>query len=152
MTKSYHFFPLCALGLLLACCAETPLSRISQHPDTFAKVAKEYKPLVESGSICAGMTPDAVYLAWGAPSSVVEGQMSNKFAMRWIYNSLEAVHTTSVMSPFLRPYGPGPYYMGRGPYGPYGPPAAWADIAYVPVNVGYVLFANGKVTAWERRK
>ena len=43
----------------------------------------------------------------------------------------------------------GPYW-GPGFYRPYYP--YYNDVTYVPVNTGYVLFINGKVQSWERRR
>ena len=41
-------------------------------------------------------------------------------------------------------------YKRQGFYRPYYP--YYNDVTYVPVNTGYVLFINGKVQSWERRR
>ena len=77
-----------------------------------------------------------------------EGNLNGKSATRWIYSSLQPVYTPPP-SFWAGPYWGGPYW-GPGFYRPYYP--YYNDVTYVPVNTGYVLFINGKVQSWERRR
>ena len=115
-------FTTLSAALCLASCVSTPASRIQKNP--------------------------AVFLAWGDPSAVAEGHLNGKSATRWIYSSLQPVYTPPP-SFWAGPYWGGPYW-GPGFYRPYYP--YYNDVTYVPVNTGYVLFINGKVQSWERRR
>ena len=142
-------FTTLAAALSLASCVSTPASRIQKNPVLFNSLPPAQKALVETGQIVEGMTPPAVFLAWGDPSAVAEGNLNGKPATRWIYSSLQPVYTPPP-SFWYGPYWGGPYWGGAGFYSPYYP--YYNDVTYVPVNTGYVLFINGKVKSWERRR
>ena len=141
-------FTTLSAALSLASCVSTPASRIQKNPALFNSLPPSQKTLVESGQIAEGMSPPAVFLAWGDPSAVAEGNLNGKSATRWIYTSLQPVYTPPP-SFWAGPYWGGPYW-GPGFYRPYYP--YYNDVTYVPVNTGYVLFINGKVQSWERRR
>ena len=141
-------FTTLSAALSLASCVSTPASRIQKNPALFNSLPPSQKTLVESGQIAEGMSPPAVFLAWGDPSAVAEGHLNGKSATRWIYSSLQPVYTPPP-SFWAGPYWGGPYW-GPGFYRPYYP--YYNDVTYVPVNTGYVLFINGKVQSWERRR
>lgn len=127
--------------LMVSCQVPTPSSRIAENPAMFTSLPAEQQPLVRQGRICEGMKPDAVFLAWGKPNGpVVESQQNGRKVTRWVYNGYEPV---TVMNEGMYPY--------CGPYGWY--PYAYPSIstAYVPRNVAWVEFVNGKVTAWSRQ-
>lgn len=126
--------------LLVSCQTPTPASRIEEHPAMFNHLPAEQQALVRQGRLCEGMKPDAVFLAWGKPNApVVESQRNGRNVTRWLYNGYEPV---TVMNAGVYPY--------CGPHGWY--PCAYPSIstAYVPRNVAWVEFVNGKVTAWSR--
>lgn len=133
----------CAAILLSACSSVTPATRIEENPAVFAALSPQEKTLVQKGEIAEGMSPDAVYLAWGAPNnSPFYGEKDGKKFTKWVYSALMPV------------YNPTPMFWGGsywGPRGWYGGSAMWNDVSYVPVNVAYVLFENDKVTAWEAK-
>lgn len=139
-----------AATLCLVSCASTPASRIQKHPALFNSLPQTEQNLVQTGQIAEGMAPPAVFLAWGDPSAVSEGNLNGKSATRWIYSSLEPVYTTPPGAFWYGPYWGGGPYGRTGLYAPYYP--YYNDITYVPVNTGYVLFINGKVESWERRR
>lgn len=141
-------FTTLAAALSLASCVSTPASRIQKNPALFNSLPPSQKTLVEAGQIAEGMSPPAVFLAWGDPSAVAEGNLNGKSATRWIYSSLQPVYTPPP-SFWAGPYWGGPYW-GPGFYRPYYP--YYNDVTYVPVDTGYVLFINGKVKSWERRR
>lgn len=144
MTK-YLSCLISAAALLLASCASTPASRIADNAELYYKLSPEHRALVEQGRIDKGMPPSAVFLAWGHPSSVSQGDMNGQNYTRWIYTQLQPVVTPG----FGMGYWGGPGYWGhRG--------GAWGggyydDVTYIPVDAGYVLFKKDVVDSWEKR-
>ncbi|MCX6866498.1 MAG: hypothetical protein NTV46_09825 [Verrucomicrobia bacterium] len=142
---------LLSLGLMLASCVpSTPQTRIQQEPRKFANLSARHKALVQQGQITRGMTPDAVYLAWNAPSRSFQGSKDGNMTERWDYASSYPVQVTN----FYGSYGYG--YGGYGHHGHHrysgvgfgiGP-----EIAYVPYRIASVWFVNNRVDAWERAK
>lgn len=136
-----------ALILAVTACSSTqlPSERISQNPAGFYSLPAKYQPVVLSGNITEGMSPQAVYYAWGSPSIVSEGKDGRKTLLRWVYQTQQAV-----LSPAPR------FYTGMG-WGGYGC-RSWMgnsfgvgnDLMYVPVNTAHVLFENDKVKSWEK--
>lgn len=118
----------------------TPAERIAENPVVFNTLPPNQKVLVQQGRICNGMTPDAVLLAWG-PSDLppVLGEKNGHKIERWVYRDYESVMVVPNMPPCV--------------YGPCG----WADpfypttgTAFIPRDVAYVEFTDGKVSSWER--
>lgn len=136
-------------GLLLVSCApSTPQGRIQQDPGKFAALSEKHQSLVQQGQISRGMPPDAVYLAWGAPSRVFHGSKGTKATERWDYAASRPVYTTGFYGSYG--YGPHPFhhrygYSGLG-FG-MGP-----EVAYIPYRVASVWFVNHRVDAWERAR
>lgn len=143
MVRIMLTFLMTGVLLLLSSCASTPASRIQKNPQIFQSLSTQDQALVMSGQIAQGMQPSAVYLAWGSPSSSIDGNLNGKSSVRWLYSDLQPV------------YHPTPYWGNCGYWDPYynryNPYYYPYDITYVPINVGYVLFSKGKVTAWEKR-
>lgn len=102
-------FTTLSAALSLASCVSTPASRIQKNPALFNSLPPSQKTLVESGQIAEGMSPPAVFLAWGDPSAVAEGNLNGKSATRWIYSSLQPVYTPPPLS--------GPAHTGAVPTG-----------------------------------
>jgi len=126
----------------MACQTPTPASRIAGNQLVYQSLPAKQQELVRQGIICEGMSPDAVFLAWGSPNSApYVGQKNGKSVVRWEYSAMEPVTVANGWtSPYWGPYGwYGPYYGGG------------FSTAYVPRNVGFVEFTNGKVTSWESR-
>jgi hypothetical protein len=82
--------------------------------------------LVSQGQIRAGMTMDAVWLAWGKPDQKIPNNMDGRATETWVYLRYETP----------------PSYGGPYSYGPF-------DWTYIPpkfVNPSRgVTFANGRV-------
>lgn len=129
------------IGLSLAACqTPTPANRIAEHPAMFQSLPAEQQTLVQQGQICQGMKADAVFLAWGRPDTQSEeGQKNGKHVIRWIYKGYDPVTVIND-----NPY---PYW---GPYGWYGGPDT--STVFIPKNVAYVEFVNGKVSSWMKQK
>jgi hypothetical protein len=141
------------LGLLAVSCApSTPQTRIQQSPAKFESLSAKHRALVERGEITPGMSTDAVYLAWGAPSNTFQGSKGGKATERWDYSGTTPVPVRGFYNDFY----------GVGPYGPYGRPGRYGysglaygvgpDFAYVPYQIASVLFINQKVDSWEKAR
>lgn len=128
-----------AAALVLgACTTPSPQTRIADNPQLFAALSPAHKELVSQGRIDRGMSPEAVFLAWGRASSVYEGSRGNTPILRWDYAGSRPVETMSVF---------GGYGYGRfGRYGFGGGP----EVAFVPYRAATVWFENQRVTSWER--
>jgi hypothetical protein len=140
--------PLCALfaGLLLASCVpSTPQTRIQQQPQKFEALGPKHRQLVENGQIERGMSQDAVYLAWGAPSRTFQGSRNNRLTERWDYSGSRPVYSNTFYGSYGRYYGPYRRYgysgIGWGP-----------EVAYIPYRIGSVWFIDNKVDSWERAR
>jgi hypothetical protein len=136
-------------GLLLASCVpSTPQARIERNPGKFAALGAKHQSLVQQGQIARGMPPDAVYLAWGAPSRSFQGYKDGKNTERWDYAGSRPVYTTG----FYGSYGYGPYgYRGRYGYSGFGF-GMGPEVAYIPYRVASVWFVNSRVESWERAR
>jgi hypothetical protein len=135
-----------AAGLLLASCApSTPQARIQQQPEKFQSLSPKHRELVEKGQIDRGMSQDAVYLAWGAPSRTFQGSKNNRLTERWDYAGSRPVYSNTFYGSYGRYYGP---YRGHGYSG-----IGWGpEVAYIPYRIGSVWFIDSKVDAWERAR
>lgn len=144
MTKWISMFFAAAAATLAVSCSPTPASRIAENPDQFYRLERDQRELVKEGRIAKGMPPSAVFLAWGKPDGVADGNIKGKQYLRWIYTTLQPVYSPGWGGGYWGPWGrPG---WGRGYYGSYS-----NDVTYVPVDAGYVLFINGVVDSWEKR-
>ena len=112
-------------ALIFSGCASTG-HRISQHPELYQSLSPTDQALVSQGQIRAGMTMDAVWLAWGKPDQKIPNMMGGRATETWVYLRYETP----------------PSYGGPYPYGPY-------DWTYIPPKFVYpsrgVTFANGRV-------
>lgn len=132
---------LAVCALMVSCTGVTPLDRIESNPAMFRNLSPEHQAMVQRGRICDGMSPDAVFLAWGQPSErPMVGQKNGRSYEKWIYTRLRPVMVS-------RPFWGGSYW---GPWGGwYG--GGGVDTVYVPEQIGDVTFENGRVSSWEAR-
>lgn len=131
--------------LAVSCAPSTPEARIAEKPLAFEKLSREHKELVRRGEIGKGMDMSAVALAWGNPSSRMEGFSGKGRTERWEYIGSQPV----MMNTFYDSYRydrihPHRYARAGGYYG--------TEIVYVPYRKSTVWFVGGKVTEWERLK
>ena len=108
--------------VLAACAAATPGSRVAQAPQLFEALTAPQKQAVLEGRVLEGMTPDAVYLAWGRPDRVTRGSQNGTPFELWRFTELQAIYSSAVQ------VGPD----------------------YVPVTAAVVRFSRNLVIAWER--
>ncbi len=127
-----------AVALLFSACqSPTPQTRIQENPAMYQSLSPADQALVSQGRIQEGMSPQAVFLAWGAPNSQpYVGQKGKTRVERWVYTRLQPV---TVMNNW-----PGPYWGRYGWYYDMGP-----DTAYIPRTTATVTFENEKVVSWE---
>jgi len=73
--------------LLLAGCATTTIeSRKKERVAAYSALTPEEKELVDKGQVKVGMSQDAVYIAWGPPSEILQSQSgSNGVQSIWLY-------------------------------------------------------------------
>src|SRR3989440_12948324 len=70
-------FGIAAGALTLVGCA-TIQTRISLHPEMYQRLSAGDQALVSQGQIRAGMTMDAVWLAWGTPDQKIPVNMGDR--------------------------------------------------------------------------
>lgn len=138
-----------AAFLLSSCAVSTPGSRIAQAPQLFEPLPAAQKEAVMAGQVVEGMTPDAVYLAWGRPDRVTRGSQGGKPFELWRYTELRPIYRSHVSLGYGYGYGYRRYGYHRGYYDPLW--AGWdAGPDYVPVTSAVVRFTRNRVTGWER--
>jgi hypothetical protein len=122
-------FGITAAALILVGC-ETTQTRISQHPEMYQRLSAKDQAFVSQGQIRAGMTMDAVWLAWGAPDQKIPDNMGDRPTETWLYLRYQTPPS----------YG-APYY-----YGPF-------DWSYIPPKFPYAskgaTFSNGRVVLFQ---
>lgn len=151
--KIFFFLPFFALFAASCSSSQTPGSRIAKNPKIFRALELEQQSLVEVGKIQNGMTPAAVFLAWGSPDRKAEGEKDGNRYEQWIYNSLSPVVLQSAWGG--RGWGPGWSVRRSGIAGPGWGPWGWnggigTNVAYIPSASSWVKFINGKVESWQR--
>ena len=116
--------------LILAGCSTTGTiaSRSRQRAAAYAAFTPEVKALVDEGRIAAGMTTNAVYIAWGPPAEVLQGGDQRGSYTTWIYRGSFLEETR--------------YWAGRRyPYVAYD----YEPRTYIR---GEIIFVNGVVQSW----
>ena len=112
MKRSFFFravtFGVAASALTLASCSTTE-TRISRHPEIYQTLPSRDQALVSQGQIRAGMSQNAVWLAWGSPDRKIVGNMRGRPTETWIY-----VNYTTAPYGYGYPYGPYRYGYGYG--------------------------------------
>mgnify|MGYP001003726658 CR=1 FL=1 len=115
--------------LLLTGCAtsSTVISRKQERAAAYSALAPEIRALVDQGQIRRGMSEDAVYIAWGKPSQVLQQEDQRGAVTTWLYHGSYLEETR---------YWP---YRARVPANDY-------DIrSYISAEV---VFQNGAVSNW----
>lgn len=134
--------------LMVSCVPSTPQTRIQLEPGKFEALSGKQRTLVEQGQISRGMPTDAVYLAWGRPSRVLQGSKDGKNTEQWDYAGSRPVYHTNFYGSYGGYYGP---CRGRGYYRGYGI-GFGPEVVYIPYRVASVWFIDGRVDAWERAR
>jgi hypothetical protein len=126
-SQAVRLSALCLLtALLLVGCATSSIeSRKKERAAAYASLAADQKTLVDAGKIQVGMVPDAVYLAWGAPSDILESETPQGHTTVWVYYGTWAEEQR--------------YWIGR-----------HLESDYYPRNYvrAEIVFQNGVVASW----
>jgi hypothetical protein len=73
--------------LAAGCQTSTVESRRAERPSAYEALAPEIRALVDQGQIKVGMNEDAVYIAWGPPSEIVQSETQSGRLTTWLYHS-----------------------------------------------------------------
>ena len=145
--------------LLCATSCTTVETRIQEKPQAYQSLSPSDQALVQQGKIREGMSQDAVYIAWGAPSQHAPGRNRGHIVETWIYDATSA---GDYGGPFLygHPYGygvgygfygghRGRLYRGHAFYDPFYDPFFYnrANIVRYPERI--VSFDNGRVISFQ---
>ena len=132
---------LCLLASLVLCgCASTIESRRNERASAYASLDSDLQTLVDQGRIKVGMPMDAVYIAWGKPSQVVQSESAGGHTMTWLYHG---THWQEYRYWSYRPW----FHHGYHPYYYSGPVM---DYDYIPHHYvrAEVTFEDGLVKQW----
>jgi len=135
-------FPSVLIAFVLCGCATTTVeSRKKERYTVYAELNDDFRALVDQGRIKVGMPMDAVYIAWGKPSQVVQSESSSGEMVSWLY------HGTYLQE--YRYWAYQPYFYGGHRHG-YFYSAPYLDYDYVPMNFvrAEVTFQDGIVKSW----
>jgi len=123
-TASLAILLLVALG---GCATQTVENRKAEKPAVYQALSPEFREAVDQGKVKAGMSMDAVYLAWGKPSQVTQTGTWDKEEVAWIYSKMytEATHYVGYRGRMFTGYTSGNYIKAE------------------------VVFRNGLVETWE---
>lgn len=83
--KVTFLIALLALALLGCATSNTPEKRREERPAAYAALTADLRLLVDNGQIKVGMGVDAVYIAWGKPSQVLESENERGKVTTWLY-------------------------------------------------------------------
>lgn len=135
---------LALLGLLLPLltgCATARLEhRKRERYDAYTALTAEQRATVDAGRITIGMPMDAVYIAWGKPTQVLESETPSGSQILWLY-----------CDTYLQGVTYWGYRHSSGYYG-YGYPYYGPNLMLDYIPVGYVrsevIFEKGVVKQW----
>ena len=136
--KGIGFILLLAL-FAAGCATSTVEKRRQERSAAYASLAPEQRALVDQSQIKVGMPMDAVYIASGKPSQIINGQSSSGAATTtWVY------HGTTWQEYRYWNY----HYYPSGRHGYY--PSPSLDYDYIPQSyvAAEVTFENGVVKSW----
>lgn len=128
------------LSLALLCgCASTIEDRRRERVAAYSELPREQQSLVDTGRIKIGMPKDAVYIAWGKPDQVIQGESDQGSTETWVYHgSYLAPYRYWTYGGFYAPYHYGHYYYPH------------MDIDWYPQYYvsGEVHFQSDRVSHW----
>ncbi len=85
MTARKFIFSFFAVTLLAGCASSTIESRREERFGAYTGLSEEHRQLVDAGEIRVGMSPDAVYIAWGKAAQVLRAGDSTGESTTWLY-------------------------------------------------------------------
>lgn len=89
--KSFHPILPSLCAILMACLTgcSTPQTRSEEKSAEFNTLPKKFKEAALKGELREGMNSDAVFVALGKPSRVLDGVEKGKKLERWVYTRTE---------------------------------------------------------------
>jgi hypothetical protein len=127
-----------SLLLLSGCATSTIESRKKEKAAAYATLSPEEKDLVAKGQIAVGMSQDAVYIAWGSPADILQGQSGNSGVQTtWLYHGTTMQETRYWT--FRQVPSHGHIFLER-----------YLDRDYDPHDYvrAEIVFVDGKVASW----
>ena len=130
-----------AIGILfLAGCATSTIeTRRAERMTAYTQLAPAEKTLVDQGNIKIGMSSDAVYIAWGKPSEILESEDASGHVTTWRYYGTWMQEDRYWAYRETSRDGSPDLYLERYLISDYNP----RDYVRAEIN-----FQNGKVTSW----
>lgn len=74
------------LLLLAGCATGSVQTRRLEKPSVYASLPPEQRAMVDQGQISIGMPMDAVYIAWGKPAQILQGESANGKTTTWLFH------------------------------------------------------------------
>jgi hypothetical protein len=122
----FLFAAMFAILLATGCATQTVQSRIHEKNAEYSALPPELKSAVDQGRVIAGMSMDAVYMAWGKPSQVLSGGNQMGETVTWLYEASYLSETTWFGAAHIyHTYTPGGYVRAQ------------------------AVFVNGNVAQWQ---
>ncbi|MBN2505189.1 MAG: hypothetical protein JXQ71_00700 [Verrucomicrobia bacterium] len=126
-----------ALAVFAAGCASTLEKRRREHAAVYAGLTPELRAAVDRGEVQLGMSPEAVYMAWGKPAQALTNETSQGRWVTWLYqgNRLKSYRYWTHQS-----------YVGGG----YVWSHPYLATSYYPMEYvsAEVIFQDNKVAEW----
>jgi hypothetical protein len=134
----FIFVTLTACLLLAGCTTSTVETRRAERMAAYNALPQETRDLVDRSEIKVGMTEDAVYIAWGAPSQITRGENKDGETTTWLYRGTALQDRTFWNSRVT--------YNRQRAYTEY-----YLDHEYYPQNYlrAQVTFSKGAVVDWQ---
>ena len=128
-----------ATGTLVLTSCSTPQTRISENPNLYQSLSQRDQALVSQGQIRIGMSPTAVWMAWGTTDRKIVGNMGGGPTETWIYTYYGSY-------PHYPYYASWDYYFGAPLFDPF-------CYSWFPQSIPYpgkiVTFAKGRVASYQ---
>jgi hypothetical protein len=85
VNRSLTVLVACLLLVFAGCASSSVQSRKHERAAVYAALPAESKVMVDQGQIAVGMSPDAVYIAWGAPAQILQQENQDGATTTWLY-------------------------------------------------------------------
>ncbi|MFN7138030.1 MAG: hypothetical protein ACK4UN_01695 [Limisphaerales bacterium] len=86
LSAVYRLLLASACALTVGCQTSTVETRRQEKIASYATFTPDVQRLVDSGQIRVGMPSDAVYIAWGAPSEILQSETERGATTTWLYH------------------------------------------------------------------
>lgn len=123
--------------LFSGCASSTIESRRTERAAAYEALPADQRAMVDSGLIQVGMTKDAVYIAWGAPSESLQSENESGKQDTWLYHGTVTQETRYWT--YREVTRNNATYLER-----------YIDREYIPRDYvkAEIIFVGGKVSKW----